>query len=83
MPLDTFAQTLLLPDGSEIPLREKDVIPLKPHEVRMLSWLHEWAHNQQVNIFCKRCSKPITGQNNDSSPHVSVACQCRQWVFKG
>lgn len=74
------AQTLWTPDG-DVPLREKDVIPLSPQEVRMLSLLHEFAHTHQINIFCKRCSTPITGQNNDSSPYVSVNCQCREWRY--
>lgn len=70
-------------DG-EVPLRERDVIPLTEREVRMLSWLHQWAADQQVNIFCKRCERPITGANNDDPNirSVSVACQCRTWVFQ-
>lgn len=67
-------------DG-EVPLRERDVIPLTEREVRMLSWLHQWAADQQVNIFCKRCESPITGQNNDSTKEVSVSCGCREWRF--
>jgi hypothetical protein len=73
-------QGILLPDGSLAGV-EKDVIPLREQEVRMLAWLHEWAHHQQVNVFCKKCEKAITGQNNDSSPYVSVSCQCREWRF--
>lgn len=72
---------LLLPDGTIH--QEKDVIPLKVEEMRMLSWLHEWAHYQQVNIFCKRCEKPILGQNNDTPGErsVSVSCSCREWRY--
>lgn len=75
--------SLWTPQG-EVVLKEKDVIPLRPEEVRMLSWLHKWAHHQQVNIFCKRCEQPITGGNNDSpdAKTVSVQCQCRQWIFR-
>lgn len=62
---------------------EKDITELNLRQVQMLSWLHEWAHDQQINIFCKRCSQPITGANNDSpgSTSVSVACGCREWRF--
>lgn len=51
----------------------------------MLAWLHEWAAKEQVNIFCKKCEKPIAGFNNDSPDrkHASVACQCREWRFTG
>lgn len=75
--------SLWTPDG-EVSMRERDVIELKPQEVRMLSWLHAWAHEQQVNIFCKRCEKPITGANNDdpAAKAVTVQCQCRQWIFR-
>lgn len=74
---------LLLPDGSTHSTEEKDIIALNPRDVGMLSWLHEWAHNQQVNIFCKRCEQPIRGQNNDTpgQRYVSVTCQCREWRF--
>lgn len=56
---------------------------LNPQEVKMLSWLHEWAAKEQINIFCKGCEQPITGQNNDAPDikHVSVFCQCREWRF--
>lgn len=62
---------------------EKDITELTVQEVRMLSWLHEWAYKHQVNIFCKRCEQAITGQNNDSpdTKHVEVACGCRTWRF--
>lgn len=62
---------------------EKSVRMLNPKEVRMLADLHEWAHHEQVNIFCKRCERPITGHNNDSpgQKFVSVSCQCREWRY--
>lgn len=83
MGLTQIRKRMWMPDG-ERPLDEKDVIPLKPEEVRMLSWLHKWAYENQVNIFCRRCEQPITGQNNDdpSVRHVSVSCQCREWRFQ-
>lgn len=70
-------------DNQRISL-EKNITELTRQEMQMLSWLHEWAFKQQVNIFCKRCEQPITGQNNDdpSTTHVSVGCGCREWRFK-
>lgn len=74
---------LWTPQG-EVGLAEKNIIELLPQEVRMLADLHEFAHKHQINIFCKRCEQPVTGQNNDApgQTHVSVACQCREWRFK-
>lgn len=69
-------------DG-EVPLTQKDVIPVTREDIILLSKLHEFAFKHQINIFCKRCSKAIQGQNNDSSKLLAVACQCREWVFDG
>lgn len=82
--LTQVRNALVLPDGTQHGLHEKDVIPLRPEEVRMLSWLHQFAHDHQINIYCKRCEQPITGANNDNpeSRSVSVACQCRQWLYR-
>lgn len=74
------AQTLWTPDGF-VGIREKQVIPINLPILRMLSWLHEWAANMEINIFCKRCEKAIRGQNNDSSKTFSVSCECREWKF--
>lgn len=78
-----MAGRLYTASGQAISL-EKNIIELTVPEVRMLSALHEWAFNQQVNIFCKRCEQPITGQNNDApgQTHVSVSCGCREWRFR-
>lgn len=75
---------LWTPTG-DIPVAEKDVIKiLNPRDVQMLAWLHEWAFNQQINIFCKKCEQPIRGQNNDGqTKRLSVACACREWVWAG
>lgn len=79
-----MANSLWTPNG-EVRTTERAVRMLNPTEVRMLAWLHEWAAKEQVNIFCKRCEKPIAGFNNDSPDrkHASVACQCREWRFTG
>lgn len=73
---------LWTPNG-EVSTREKSIVELTPRDVRMLADLHEWAHHNQVNIFCKRCEQPISGQNNDApgQTRVSVQCQCREWRF--
>lgn len=76
-------QGIMLADGSIHQTAEKDVIALRESEVRMLSWLHEFAHHNQLSVVCKRCDSAITGQNNDTpgTRSVSVACQCREWRY--
>jgi hypothetical protein len=76
------AGSIWTPDG-EVPLKEKDVLPLTRRQIIMLSELHEFAHYNGITIFCKRCEQPVTGQNNDSSQVLSVSCQCREWRFDG
>lgn len=76
-----MAKSLYIPGQGEVSLEPKESIPVSRKEIEMLSWLHQFAFQQQINIFCKRCEKPITGQNNDSSPVLRVACQCREWIF--
>lgn len=76
-------RSLYVPGQGEVSLEQKDVVPINRNEVVMLSWLHEFAHKHQVNIFCKRCEQPISGQNNDSTAKLSVACQCREFVYSG
>lgn len=80
--VDQVAKSLWTPEGNR-PLRERDVIPLNSTEVRMLSWLHQWAEKFQLSIICKRCDHSIHGRNNDdpSIRHVTVSCQCREWRY--
>lgn len=80
MPLTQVSKPLWTPTG-EVSTREKDVLPLTRDEIITLSKMHEIAHKFQMNIFCKRCEKPFSGQNNDSSPFLSVSCQCRELRF--
>lgn len=84
MPLTKPIRSLYTPEG-EVSLQEKDVIPINRRTLQVLAWLHEWAFNQQINIFCKRCEQPIRGQNNDANPQdtPAVACQCREWRYDG
>lgn len=83
MPVINPRKSLYIPGEGEVSLEQKDVIPINIKELRMLADLHEFAHKHQINIFCKRCERAITGQNNDSEPdkRPSVSCQCREWVF--
>ncbi len=78
-----MAGRLWTPDG-EVATREKDIIDLTRRDVMGLSWLHQFAEAQQINIFCKRCAQSIAGQNNDTpgQSHVGVRCGCREWRFK-
>lgn len=74
---------LYLPGQGRVNL-EKDIIEVNRQDLQGLSWLHEFADKHQINIFCKRCEQPISGQNNDTpgQSHVSVNCGCREWRFK-
>lgn len=81
MPLTKVRKSLYIPGEGEHLLEEKDVVHISRRDLVMLSWLHEWAANQQINIFCKRCERPISGANNDSTKHPSVSCQCREWRY--
>lgn len=69
--------------GGEVPLKQKGIIQINRQELQLLSLLHEFAVKHQVNIFCKKCEKAITGQNTGQELHPSVACQCREWRYSG
>lgn len=69
--------------GDVISNEQKGVVEVTRQEIVMLSWLQEFAYKHQLNVFCKRCEKPIRGQNNDN-PNVaklSVECQCREFRY--
>ena len=70
------------PDG-EISTEQKGVVEVTRQDIIMLSQLQEFAYNHQINIFCKRCEKPIRGQNNDNPDikTLSVSCQCREFRY--
>lgn len=74
---------ILIPGTGMVTLN-KDTIEMSIQEVRVMAALHEFAHKHHVNIFCKLCEQPITGQNNDTpdTKIVSVSCTCREWVFR-
>lgn len=74
-------KTLYIPGEGEHSLEEKDVIRVTRKEIEMLSWLHLFSATHQINIFCKRCERPITGANNDSTTSLVVSCQCREWRY--
>lgn len=73
---------LWTPDG-EVPLREKDVIPITRMELITLSRLHEFAQKHGISVVCQRCDKSITGKNSGHENNPGVACQCREWRFSG
>lgn len=81
MPLVNPKRSLYIAGQGEVLLDEKDVVQVTRPEIILLSQLHEFAAKHQVNIFCKRCEKAITGGNNASSPYLSVSCQCREWRY--
>jgi hypothetical protein len=66
-------------------LDEKDVKPLSQRQLIMLSFLHEWAFQNQLTIVCKRCDTAVMGRNNDAElkagKPAAVACSCTEWRF--
>lgn len=73
---------LLLPDGSVLDVRPRDVIPVvSPLERQTLARFHEVAQKYGLAVICLRCDHALQGHNNDTSPTLSVACRCREWRF--
>lgn len=61
---------------------EKDVIPVtNPMERQTFARFHEIAHRHEFTVVCQRCNSALTGQNNDSTQVMAVACSCREWRF--
>lgn len=81
MSLTKVKNSIYIEGEGEHLIDEKDVIPISHRDLVMLSWLHEFAAKQGINIFCKQCERHISGGNNDSSTHLSVSCQCREWRY--
>lgn len=72
---------LWTPSG-EVPIAERDVIPITAKELQMLSILHEFAHKYQITVVCKRCDSSLQGKNNGhETVSAGVACQCREFRF--
>lgn len=74
--------SLWTPQG-EVPTMERGITPITREEIILLSKLQEFAVRHDIVIFCKRCERNVSGQNNDSSKVLSVSCQCREWRFDG
>lgn len=72
---------LWTPDG--IVNTQRDVIPVDKRDIMGLSWLHEFAAKHGINIFCKRCEKPISGANTGYESSPGVSCSCREWRYRG
>lgn len=82
MPVSTVAKSLWTPNG-EVSTQEKDVTPISRDEIITLSKMHEIAFRHGMSVVCKRCDHAFTGQNNDQSRVLSIACQCRELRFDG
>lgn len=50
-------------------------------ETQTLADLEAFAEKHEVNIFCKRCQRPIVGKNGVNTQTFAVACQCREWRY--
>lgn len=75
-----MARGLWTPDG-EVPIQEKDVVPITRRELSLLADLHEFAGRHKLIILCPKCDHSLTGHNNGTSRFPSVACQCREFRF--
>lgn len=79
--MDQVRSSLWTPEGEKI-LTQRDVIPVvNPMERVTFVRMHEIAFKYGISLVCKRCDSAIIGQNNDSTPTLSVACKCREWRF--
>lgn len=76
-----MGKQLWTPDG--IVNTQRDVIALDKRDIMGFSWLHDFAHKHGITIFCKRCEKPISGANTGHESNPGVACQCREWRYRG
>lgn len=68
---------LWTPNGM-VSTREKSVEAVTREEIIIFSKFHEMAQRLRISVVCPRCDKPFLGQNNDTSPVLSVACGCRE-----
>lgn len=80
MALDTQAKTLWTPGGN-VPIREKDVVPITRDELGMLAMLDRFARNHGLIIVCPKCDGSLIGKNNGQETHPSVACGCREFRY--
>jgi hypothetical protein len=74
---------LLLPDGSLHRLgQQRGIVPVtSPMERQTFARFHEIAAKYGLAVVCQQCDQSITGQNNDTTQVLSVACGCREWRF--
>lgn len=74
----------MFPNMADIPIigQKKDQRPLSRRELIMFSQLHEWAVREGVTVVCKACDSAITGANSGHEPNPSIACKCREWIFR-
>jgi hypothetical protein len=81
MALAKVHNSLWTPEGEQA-LHEKNVVAVPPgREMNQWADLHFLADKYNLSIVCRSCNHGITGQNNDSSKILAVACQCREWRF--
>jgi hypothetical protein len=73
-------KTLWTPDGN-VPVREKDVVPITRNDLGMLAMLHRFAQTHGLIVVCERCDTSLGGKNNGHEANPSVACQCREFRF--
>lgn len=73
---------LLLPDGSVLDVRPRDVIPVTNLQDRQtFARFHELAHRYGLAVVCQKCDHSVGGANNANTPVAAVACRCREWRF--
>lgn len=80
MAIRTAHKALWTPTGM-VNTREKDVEGLTREEIILFSKLHEMGHKFKFSVVCQFCDTAFTGQNNDQSKVLAIACQCRELRF--
>lgn len=72
---------LWTPDG--VVAINKGQQELTPFQIKVLSAMHDVAHQvEHMEIRCTKCGQGFHGQNNDTARTFSIACGCRELVYR-
>lgn len=72
--------SLWTPNG-EVSIAKGQVAVTRP-EVITLSKFHEFAGKHGLSLVCKRCDHAVTGSNTGQEAVLSLACNCREFIFR-
>lgn len=73
----TAASSLWTP-GGEVPLQQKDVVPISAEMMQVFVDLHEVAQKLRIQVNCSLCGASFQGANQGTEAHFAVACSCRE-----